>query len=124
MGIIAARYNITVNDIITANNMKSTVLYTGQRLKIPQIVTAPETVKTENNSLETETVDTVKVQKQATPVKKPKPVVPAKKYHEVKVGDTGIKIAQKYNLTQQQLMDLNVGVNLEVITVGQQIRVK
>jgi membrane-bound lytic murein transglycosylase D len=123
LGIIAAKYNITVNEILTTNNMKSTVLFTGQRLKIPQIV-INEALKIEDGVKEIEVTDSVKVIKAVVPVKKPKPVVPTKKYCEVKVGDTGIKIAQKYNLTQQQLMDLNPGINLEVITVGQQLRVK
>jgi len=123
LGIIAAKYNITVNEILTTNNMKSTVLFTGQRLKIPQIV-VNEALKIEGAVKEIEDADSVKVTKTVVPVKKPKPVVPAKKYCDVKEGDTGIKIAQKYNLTQQQLMDLNPGINLEIITVGQQLRVK
>ena len=123
LGIIAAKYNITVNEILTTNNMKSTVLFTGQHLKIPQIV-LNEAVKINEAVKEIEVNDSVKVIKTVAPVKKPKPVIPTKKYCEVKVGDTGIKIAQKYNLTQQQLMDLNPGINLEIITVGQQLRVK
>ena len=123
LGIIAAKYNITVNEILTTNNMKSTVLYTGQRIKIPQIV-INEALKIDDATKVIEVTDSVKVTKTIVPVKKAKPVVPTKKYSEVKVGDTGIKIAQKYNLTQQQLMDLNPGINLEIITVGQQLRVK
>jgi len=123
LGIIAAKYNITVNEILTTNNMKSTVLYTGQRIKIPQIV-INEALKIDDASKVIEVTDSVKVTKTIVPIKKAKPVVPTKKYSEVKVGDTGIKIAQKYNLTQQQLMDLNPGINLEIITVGQQLRVK
>ncbi len=123
LGIIAAKYNVTVNEILTTNNMRSTVLFTGQRLKIPQIV-INEALKIEGAIKELEDSDSVKVIKTVVPVKKPKPVIPTKKYCEVKVGDTGIKVAQKYNLTQQQLMDLNPGINLEIITVGQQLRVK
>jgi membrane-bound lytic murein transglycosylase D len=123
LGIIAAKYNITVNEILTSNNMKSTVLFTGQRLKIPQIV-INEALKIEEPIKEIGDLDTLKVTKAIVPIKKPKPVVPAKKYCEVKLGDTGIKIAQKYNLTQKQLMNLNPGINLQVINVGQKLRVK
>ena len=123
LGIIAAKYNITVNEILTSNNMKSTVLFTGQRLKIPQII-INEVLKIEEPIKEIGDLDTVKVTKAIVPIKKPKPVVPAKKYCEVKLGDTGIKIAQKYNLTQKQLMNLNPGINLQVINVGQKLRVK
>ena len=123
LGIIAAKYNITVNEILTSNNMKSTVLFTGQRLKIPQKV-INEVLKIEESIKEEISADSVKVTKTVVPAKKPKQTVPVKKFYEVKVGDTGIKIAQKYNLTQQQLINLNPGINLQVINVGQQIRVK
>jgi LysM repeat protein len=106
--------------------MKSVVLYTGQHLKIPQIVTATTTTDATKTTpaVVVDSVKTVKPVVSKPVVAKPKPVVPAKKYCEVKEGDTGIKIAQKYNLTQQQLMELNPGVNLEIITVGQELRVK
>jgi LysM repeat protein len=42
----------------------------------------------------------------------------------VKAGDNGSKVAQKHNLTQQQLVKLNPGLNIDRINVGQEIRVK
>ena len=123
LGIIAAKYSTTVTDILTANNMKSAVLYSGQHLKIPQISVNIEATKLDSISTKVEVVKETKIEV-VQPVKKPKPILPVKKYYEVRVGDTGTKIAQKYNLTHQQLLDLNTGIDLEIITVGQQLRVK
>lgn len=44
-----------------------------------------------------------------------------KNYHVVQTGETFSKIAQKYNLTIQQLQDLNSMTNINFITVGQKI---
>jgi membrane-bound lytic murein transglycosylase D len=120
LGIIAAKYAVTVSEIMTTNNMKSTSLFAGQKLKIPQVVSPSD------GPIGVEIVAPVKEKATTTPTPKvkAKPVVPAKKYYNVKGGDTGTKISQKHNLTQQQLSKLNPGVNLDRITVGQQLRVK
>ena len=110
---------------MAANNMKSTVLYSGQQLKIPEKVTlngeklSPEESKKvlEKDNQPAQTV-------KATPVAAPKPVTPAKKFYVVKRGETATKIAQRHNLTQQQLAKLNPSVNLDRIYVGQKLRVK
>ena len=125
LGIIAVKYGTTVNEIMAANNMKSTVLYSGQQLKIPEKVTlngeklSPEEAKKvlEKDNQPAQTV-------KATPVAAPKPVTPAKKFYVVKRGETATKIAQRHNLTQQQLAKLNPSVNLDRIYVGQKLRVK
>jgi membrane-bound lytic murein transglycosylase D len=125
LGIIAVKYGTTVNEIMAANNMKSTVLYSGQQLKIPEKVTlngeklSPEESK---KALEKDN-QPVPVAK-PTPVAPPKPVVPAKKFYVVKRGETATKIAQRHNLTQQQLANLNPTVKLDHIYVGQKLRVK
>ena len=120
LGIIAAKYAVTVSEIMLTNNMKSTSLFAGQKLKIPQVVSPSD----EPSGAEIVAPVKEKATVPPTPKVKPKPVVPAKKYYNVKRGDTGTKISQKHNLTQQQLSKLNPGVNLDRITVGQQLRVK
>jgi membrane-bound lytic murein transglycosylase D len=117
LGIIATKYGVTVNDIVTANKLKSTVLYAGQKLKIPQKGHSSAPVSGEQVASET----TATQAKISEPVK---PKTPAKKYYTVRSGDTGSKIAQKHNLTQQQLRALNGGANLNRILVGQKLRVK
>jgi membrane-bound lytic murein transglycosylase D len=114
LGIIAAKYGTTVNEIMAVNNMKSTVLYSGQQIKIP------EKVMLNGEELSPEEAKKVIIPEP----EKPKTVVPAKKYYNVRRGDTGSKIAQRYNLTQNQLSRLNPKVNLDKIYVGQKLRVK
>jgi LysM repeat protein len=80
------------------NALRTTNIYIGQKLKL--------------YSLEKVVV--------AVPVV-PKPV---KKYYEVKSGDSFSRVAQKHNLTQGQLQNLNPGININRITVGQRLRIK
>ena len=123
LGIIATKYGVTVNQIMNTNKLKSTILYAGQKLKIPQTSTALIQVEpiTERTIVE-DTTKVVTPKVVAPTITRPKP--PVKKYYSVRAGDTGTKISQRHNLTQQQLKALNPGVNLERITVGQQLRVK
>lgn len=125
LGIIAVKYGTTVNEIMAANNMKSTVLYSGQQLKIPEKVTVNgEKLSPEESKKALEKDNQPVPTAKPTPVTPPKPVVPAKKFYVVKRGETATKISQRYNLTQQQLANLNPTVNLDHIYVGQKLRVK
>jgi LysM repeat protein len=96
---IALKFNVTIEQIMEWNALRTGNIYVGQRLKIYSDQLA------KNN-----------------PVQTPKP--PAKKYYVVRSGDTFTKVAQKHNLTQAQLQKLNPGVRVNRITVGQRLRVK
>jgi LysM repeat protein len=98
---IALKYNVTIEQIMEWNGLQTTNIYVGQKLKLfsSQTVTP-------------------------TPTPAPRPVQPAKKYYNVKPGDTFGKIAQRNNLSQGQLQRLNPGVNINNISVGQRIRIK
>ncbi len=95
---IALKYNVTIEKIMEWNSLRSTSIYVGQRLKI---------YTTE----------------QIVPVNTPPPP-PAKKYYTVRSGDTFGKVAQRHNLTQNQLQRLNPGINVNRLSVGQRLRVK
>lgn len=100
MGTIATKYNISVEQIMEWNALRTTNIYVGQRLKLKSGTggaTQPQT-----NT----------------------PPPPAKKYYSVRAGDTFSKIAQRHGLTQAQLSKLNPGVNINRLTVGQRLRVK
>jgi membrane-bound lytic murein transglycosylase D len=96
---IALKFNVTIEQIMEWNALRTGNIYVGQRLKIY----SDQLAKT-------------------NPVQTPKP--PAKKYYVVRSGDTFTKVAQKHNLTQAQLQKLNPGVRVNRITVGQRLRVK
>lgn len=100
MGTIATKYNISVEQIMEWNALRTTNIYVGQRLKLKS--GAGGATQTPTNTA-------------------PQPV---KKYYSVRSGDTFSKVAQRHGLTQSQLSRLNPGVNINRLTVGQRLRVK
>ena len=94
---ISLKYNVTIEQLMEWNALRTTNIYIGQKLKL--------------YSLEKPVIETVV----------PKPV---KKYYNVKSGDSFSRVAQKHNLTQGQLQNLNPGININRITVGQRLRIK
>lgn len=74
---IAKKYNTTVNDIVSLNNLKTTSLSIGQTLKIPEEYTLGELT------------------------------LPSYENYTVKKGDTLYKIAQKYGITPDVIMKDN-----------------
>jgi membrane-bound lytic murein transglycosylase D len=98
---IALRYNVSIEQLMEWNGLRTTNIYVGQKLSIYSSQTAAP------------------VNPAPTP-----PPAPAKKYYTVRSGDTFGKIAQRNNLTQAQLQRLNPGVKVNSISVGQRIRIK
>lgn len=94
---ISLKYNVTIEQLMEWNALRTTNIYIGQKLKL--------------YSIEKPVIETVA----------PKPV---KKYYNVKSGDSFSRVAQKHNLTQGQLQNLNPGININRITVGQRLRIK
>ena len=94
---ISLKYNVTIEQLMEWNALRTTNIYIGQKLKL--------------YSIEKPVIETVV----------PKPV---KKYYNVKSGDSFSRVAQKHNLTQGQLQNLNPGININRITVGQRLRIK
>ncbi len=94
---IALRYSVSIEQLMEWNALRTTNIYVGQKLTIYT-----------NQAV---------VQPSPTPP-------PAKKYYTVRAGDTFGKIAQRNNLTQAQLQRLNPGIKINIINVGQRIRIK
>jgi LysM repeat protein len=105
---ISLKFNVTIQQIMEWNALRTTNLYVGQKLKVfsDEVVAQNQTTQTQQNS---------------TPVKPPPP---KKKYYSVRSGDNFSRIAQKHNLTISQLQKLNPGVKVNRIQVGQKLRVK
>jgi membrane-bound lytic murein transglycosylase D len=99
---IALRYNVSIEQLMEWNALRTTNIYVGQKL----------------------TIYTNQAQVQVTPAPTPTPPPPVKKYYTVRPGDTFGKIAQRNNLTQAQLQRLNPGVKVNSIDIGQRIRIK
>lgn len=98
---IAEQYAVTIEDIKKWNNLTTTRLMAGQKLKIGGDETATEEV----------------------PIKKekPKPVI---KYYNVRNGDNFSVVARRHGLTTSQLKKLNPGVDVDRLKIGQRLRVK
>jgi membrane-bound lytic murein transglycosylase D len=96
---IALKFNVTIEQVMEWNALRTANIYVGQRLKIYS-----------NDSPRTNEVQP--------------PKTPAKKYYVVRSGDTFSRVAQKHNLTQTQLQKLNPGIRVNRITVGQRLRVR
>jgi LysM repeat protein len=113
--VIASKYNVTVEDLKSWNNLKDNWLNIGQKLRV-------------NTKIKLTKKAYVRVEVKPTPSPEPpKPIVPkpvAKKYYTIKSGDLFGKIAQKHGLTPAQLQKLNPGIKPDRINVGQEIRVK
>lgn len=88
---IAARFNVTVSDILNAN--PSVV---PERLYIGQVICIPQPKATE-------------------------PACPTSNYYVIQKGDTLAKIAGIFKITVQQLINANAGINPNALNVGQVI---
>ncbi|MCS7135447.1 MAG: LysM peptidoglycan-binding domain-containing protein, partial [Candidatus Aenigmarchaeota archaeon] len=95
---ISKKFNVSVEEIKKANNLKNTKLQVGMKLEIPQ--------KRDENT---------KVSKHS------KPSEP--QYHIVKKGENLFRIAKKYNISVEELKALN-GLNSNKISNGQKLIVK
>ncbi len=95
---ISLKFNVTIEQIMEWNALRTKNIYVGQKLKV--------------------------YSKEKIVVKKPPPPKPVKKYYKVKKGDSFSKVAQKHNLTLAQLKKLNPGIKINILKVGQSIRIK
>ncbi len=89
--ILAKRYNTTVEQIRSANNLPSTRLFIGQVLKIPSALSEAE------------------------------PTSPAGTVYAVKTGDTPFTIAQKHNMQLDRFLKINQLTVRSKIYPGQQV---
>ena len=135
---ISTKYGVSVEEIMTWNELSTAILSVGQELRIKQSNNQNNTIKTQDPKTNTSTTNTTpktntnttnttpKTTNQTTVVTKPpvKKPVETKKYHTVKKGDTFTRIAANNGLTIQQLKSLNPGVNAGTIHVGQKLRIK
>lgn len=103
--LIAQRYDVTVDDIIEFNNLKSTILSVGQILRIPTKSTVPPTPGGIKECY-------------GTNYQKPEYIT-----HTVKKGDNLYDLARKYNTSVIHIMDLNdlKSTNLQI---GQVLKIR
>jgi membrane-bound lytic murein transglycosylase D len=107
MSSIAAKYKVSVDELLEWNALNTSNVYVGQRIVLKKTNTQ------------------IPVITPPSPNVKPviKPVVKPKKYHTVRSGESLGKIAAKYHLSLAQLKKLNPGKG-NIIQVGDKIRIK
>lgn len=140
---IANQFGVTVNDIITANNLKSNTLQIGQKLSIPILkqenieyyVQAGDSLWSIARKFNT-TVDEIKKlnnlttnllninQRLLIPKETDNNISEEQKYYEYTVisGDTLYSIARKYNTTVNELLSYN-NLSSTALSLGQKIKI-
>lgn len=109
---IAENYDVKAIEIKKWNNLRSYALKRGKKLKIlTHYPKGKKIIDNENNHIQIE----VKSEKRNDTVK-------PKKYHKIKKGDTLFSVSKKYNLSVDELKDLN-HLRKNKIAIGQKLRV-
>lgn len=105
LGIIAKKFNMTVQELKALNNLTSDLIYAGNSLRVSGEAAA---VPSESNSVESIATPTTDNAKTDTYV--------------IKSGDTLGKIASKFNVSVATLKSLN-GLTSDLIFTGQKLKV-
>ena len=104
---IAEKYNTTVAEIFTLNNLsETTILHPGDKI----------IVKSSANS------STKKSEKKSSTT--PKSNTPSAQYHTIEDGDTLGHIAIKYDTTVKKICELNDMQDTDILKLGKKLRVK
>ena len=140
---IANQFGVTVNDIITANNLKSNTLQIGQKLSIPilkqenieyyvqsgdslwSIARKFNTTVDEIKKLNNLTTNLLNInQRLLIPKETDNNISEEQKYYEYTVisGDTLYSIARKYNTTVNELISYN-NLSSTALSLGQKIKI-
>lgn len=107
---IASSHNIKLDDLMSWNSIKGHIIYPGQELKVSKETSKPEP----EHQAKKETA------KPASPVKSPAKAEQGE--YTIKAGDNLSKIALKYDMTVNQLKDLN-NLSSDLIFAGQKLKV-
>lgn len=108
---IAMKYNTTVDSIRQLNNLKTNIIYVGQKLKVKGKVT---TISKPSNTTSN---------KKPVSNSKPSSSTANTSVYIVKNGDYLAKIAAQYNTTVENIRQLN-NLKTNIIYVGQKLKVK
>jgi LysM repeat protein len=140
---IANQFGVTVNDIITSNNLKSNTLQIGQKLSIPilkqenieyyvqsgdslwSIARKFNTTVDEIKKLNNLTTNLLNInQRLLIPKETDNNISEEQKYYEYTVisGDTLYSIARKYNTTVNELLSYN-NLSSTALSLGQKIKI-
>jgi len=113
LGLIAGKYSVTVNDIIGWNNLSSSKVVVGQKLKIQggsQKSTGTSSPSTKTSAAKTTSKPATSGTGKFT-------------YYTIQSGDNLWDLADKFNVTVQQIKKLNDINNASYLKPGQKIKI-
>ena len=108
---IANRYNTTLTKLKEVNNLETTLVNKGQRLKIRNFDTTAEE-KPITDSIEIKEIESAKISKNAVEIE----------FHTVKEGETLYSLSNRYGTTVNELKIQN-GLTSNLIRINQILRV-
>ncbi|WP_109079302.1 N-acetylmuramoyl-L-alanine amidase [Aggregatibacter kilianii] len=114
---LAAKYKVSSNDILTLNKLKRKELQVAETIKIPAVVKAEESPKTDKKADNSKSNDKKSPGKGKAEVKQAVPT-----FHVVKKDQTLYAIAREYNLSPNTLLKLNPQLKNGKVLSGQKIR--
>jgi membrane-bound lytic murein transglycosylase D len=112
LGLIAGKYGVTVNELMSWNNLSSTKVLVGQKIKLQGDSQKPAS-------------GTAAASKPAPAKTEPKPSNENAKffYYTIQAGDNLWDLADKYNVTVAQIKNLNDIKNASYLKPGQKIKI-
>ena len=120
LSTIAAKYRVNVSDIKRWNNLKSNMIYVGQKLKIYTNSPPPKTSSTAstNATANTSTTNTTNTSNQSSSTStKTQNIV-----HIVKSGETLSAIASKYGVSVDNIKKWN-NLSSDKLSIGQKLKI-
>ena len=120
LSTIAAKYRVNVSDIKRWNNLKSNMIYVGQKLKIYTNSPPPKTSSTAstNATANTSTTNTTNTSNQSSSTStKTQNIV-----HIVKSGETLSAIASKYGVSVDNIKNWN-NLSTDKLSIGQKLTI-
>ncbi|HOH93702.1 MAG TPA: LysM peptidoglycan-binding domain-containing protein [Bacteroidales bacterium] len=120
LSTIAAKYRVNVSDIKRWNNLKSNMIYVGQKLKIYTSSPPPKTSSTAstNATANTSTTNTTNTSNQSSSTStKTQNIV-----HIVKSGETLSAIASKYGVSVDNIKNWN-NLSTDKLSIGQKLTI-
>jgi membrane-bound lytic murein transglycosylase D len=120
LSTIAAKYRVNVSDIKRWNNLKSNMIYVGQKLKIYTSSPPPKTSSTAstNATANTSTTNTTNTSNQSSSTStKTQNIV-----HIVKSGETLSAIASKYGVSVDNIKNWN-NLSTDKLSIGQKLKI-
>lgn len=115
--LISQKFKVSLKDLLTINNLnESSVLYVNQKIKIPILI---ENTTTSGTNTTTNTAPTNTDTASTTAPTNTENFI----YYQVKSGDTGWLISQKFNVSLKEFLSINNLTEVSPLYVNQNVKI-